>query len=105
MGLKRIDSWTENKNMRVGPQIGETAIVVRPDVAPWTNNKIADERALGRYCATVIRGQLDTAAHSKVPAILLEIDRPGVNKENTLINTTYATIKKNCLHPLRTPYE
>jgi hypothetical protein len=48
-GLKRIDSWSENKNMRVDPQIGETAIVVRPDVALWTNNKIPDERALGRY--------------------------------------------------------
>jgi hypothetical protein len=30
VGLKRIDSWSENTNMRVDPQIGETAIVVRP---------------------------------------------------------------------------
>jgi hypothetical protein len=57
--------------MRVDPQIGETAIVVRPDVALWTNNKTPDERALGRYCATVIRGKLDKTAHSKAPMILL----------------------------------
>ena len=71
VGLKRIDSWSENTNMRVDPQIGETAIVVRPDVALWTNDKIPDERALGRYCATVLRGKLDKTAHSKTPTILL----------------------------------
>jgi hypothetical protein len=47
-------------------------IVVRPDVALWTNDdKIPDERALGRYCATVLRGKLDKTAHSKAPTILL----------------------------------
>jgi hypothetical protein len=70
-GLKRIDSWSENKNMRVDPQIGKTAIVVLSDVALWTNNKIPDQRALVRYCSTVLRGKLDKTAHSKAPMTLL----------------------------------
>jgi hypothetical protein len=39
-------------------------------VALWANNKIPDERALGRYCTAVLRGKLDKTAHSKAPAVL-----------------------------------